>query len=309
MMRGLLIVNPHATTTSPRVTDVLVQALSRELDLEVTVTTHKGHGIAIGERARAEGLDIVVTLGGDGVIHEVVNGLLADGVSADLPRLATVPGGSGNVFARALGLPADPVEATGHLLDAVRNHRTRRISLGRAGDRWFIANAGIGLDAEVIDAMERQRRAGHAATPVRYLGTVLRQIFWATDRRNPRLSLRRGGQDPIDGVFHVIVQNTSPWTYFGKWPIEPCPNASFDTGLDVFALRSLDTTNTLLAARRMIMHARAGSNRGSIIIWHDIDAFTVTMTVPTGLQIDGESIGLFSEVSFESVPSALEVYV
>ena len=308
-MRGLLIVNPRATTTSPRVTDVLVQALSHELDLEVTVTTHKGHGIAIGERARAEGLDIVVTLGGDGVIHEVVNGLLANGVSADLPRLATVPGGSGNVFARALGLPADPVEATGHLLDAVRNDRTRRISLGRAGDRWFIANAGIGLDAEVIDAMERQRRAGHTATPVRYLGTVIRQIFWATDRRNPRLSLRRSGLEPIDGVFHVIVQNTSPWTYFGRWPIEPCPNASFDTGLDVFALRSLDTPNTLLAARRMIMHARAGSNRGSIIVWHDVDAFTVAMTVPTGLQIDGESIGLFSEVSFESVPSALEVYV
>ena len=102
-MRGLLIVNPRATTTSPRVTDVLVQALSNELDLEVTVTTHKGHGIAIGERARAEGLDIVVTLGGDGVIHEVVNGLLTNGVHADLPRLATVPGGSGNVFARALG--------------------------------------------------------------------------------------------------------------------------------------------------------------------------------------------------------------
>ena len=79
-MRGLLIVNPRATTTSPRVTDVLVQALSNELDLEVTVTTHKGHGIAIGERARAEGLDIVVTLGGDGVIHEVVNGLLTNGV-------------------------------------------------------------------------------------------------------------------------------------------------------------------------------------------------------------------------------------
>ena len=60
-MRGLLVVNPHATTTSPRVTDVLVQALSRELDLEVTVTTHKGHGIEIGNRARIEGLDIVVT--------------------------------------------------------------------------------------------------------------------------------------------------------------------------------------------------------------------------------------------------------
>ncbi len=308
-MRGLLVVNPHATTTSPRVTDVLVQALSRELDLEVTVTTHKGHGIEIGERARMEGLDIVVTLGGDGIIHEVVNGLLADGVREGLPRLATVPGGSGNVFARALGLPADPVEATGHLLDSVRNGNTRRIGLGRAADRWFITNAGIGLDAEVIDAMEEQRRAGHTATPVRYLATVIRHTFWVTDRRNPRLSLRRPGRLTVDGVFHVIVQNTKPWTYFGTWPIQPCPDASFDTGLDVFALRSLDTTNTLRAARRMIMHAKSGSTRNSIVIWHDVDAFTVTVSVPKGLQIDGESIGLVTEVHFESVPDALEVFV
>ncbi len=307
-MRGLLVVNPHATTTSPRVTDVLVQALSRELDLEVTVTTHKGHGIEIGERARVEGLDIVVTLGGDGIIHEVVNGLLADGVHEGLPRLATVPGGSGNVFARALGLPADPVEATGHLLDAVRSGSTRRIGLGRAADRWFITNAGIGLDAEVIDAMEEQRRAGHTATPVRYLGTVIRHIFWVTDRRNPRLSLRRPGRITVDGVFHVIVQNTKPWTYFGTWPIQPCPDASFDTGLDVFALRSLDTTNTLRAARRMIMHTKPGSAQKSIVVWHDVDSFTVTMSVPKGLQIDGESIGLVSEVQFESVPDALEVF-
>ena len=308
-MRGLLVVNPHATTTSPRVTDVLVQALSRELDLEVTVTTHKGHGIEIGERARMEGLDIVVTLGGDGIIHEVVNGLLADGVREGLPRLATVPGGSGNVFARALGLPADPVEATGHLLDSVRNGNTRRIGLGRAADRWFITNAGIGLDAEVIDAMEEQRRAGHTATPVRYLATVIRHTFWVTDRGNPRLSLRRPGRLTVDGVFHVIVQNTKPWTYFGTWPIQPCPDASFDTGLDVFALRSLDTTNTLRAARRMIMHAKSGSTRNSIVIWHDVDAFTVTVSVPKGLQIDGESIGLVTEVHFESVPDALEVFV
>ena len=308
-MRGLLVVNPHATTTSPRVTDVLVSALSRDLDLEVTVTTHKGHGIEIGERARIEGLDIVVTLGGDGIIHEVVNGLLADGVREGLPRLATVPGGSGNVFARALGLPADPVEATGHLLDAVRNGNTRRIGLGRAADRWFITSAGIGLDAEVIDAMEKQRRAGHTATPFRYLATVIRHTFWVTDRRNPRLSLRRPGRLTVDGVFHVIVQNTKPWTYFGTWPIQPCPDASFDTGLDVFALRSLDTTNTLRAARRMIMHAKAGSTPNSIVVWHDVDTFTVTMSVPKGLQIDGESIGLVTEVHFESVPDALEVFV
>lgn len=308
-MRGLLVVNPQATSTSPRVTDVLVHALSDELDLDVTFTTHKGHGVALGQRARREGLEIIVTLGGDGIIHEVVNGMLAEGVVPGLPRLATVPGGSGNVFARALGLPADPVEATGQLLDAVRTGRTRRVGLGRANDLWFIANAGVGLDAEVIEAMERQRRAGHTATPVRYLGTVIRQLFWSTDRRHAHLSVESPGTDPIEGVFQVIVQNTSPWTYFGTWPIEPCPDASFDTGLDLFAMRSLGTPSTLRVARRMIMHARAGSTKHSIVVWHDQAEFTVVTDQPTGVQIDGESIGPLTNIRFSAVPEALEVFV
>ena len=57
-MRGLLVVNPHATTTSPRVVDVIVHAFSDQLELDVTVTTHKGHGEALGARAREEGAEI-----------------------------------------------------------------------------------------------------------------------------------------------------------------------------------------------------------------------------------------------------------
>ena len=55
---------------------VIVNGLSNELDLDVTVTTHKGHGIVLGELALAQGLDIVITLGGDGVVNEVVNGII-----------------------------------------------------------------------------------------------------------------------------------------------------------------------------------------------------------------------------------------
>ena len=306
-MRGLLVVNPKATTTSARVTDVLVHAFSDEIDLEIITTTHKGHARSLGERALDERLDVVVTLGGDGVIHEVVNGVLRDGPGPQVPMLATVPGGSGNVFARALGLPLDPVEATGELLDAVRQRRTKQIGLGRANDVWFIANAGLGLDAEVIDAMERQRHAGHTATPIRYLTTVLQELFRSTDRRNPRLTAERPGHPPTTGVFLAIVQNTSPWTYFGSWPIEPSPNASFDTGLDLFALRDLSLPIALTAARRMLMHSTAGSTKRAIVVWHDQAAFDILASTPTPFQVDGESLGPTQHVRFVAVPRALRV--
>src|SRR5438552_15047920 len=159
-MRALLVVNHKATTTSGRVRDVLVQALRSQVDLRVVHTERRGHAAALAEQAAADGLDVVVALGGDGTVNEVVNGLLAHGVPETGPALAVVPGGSTNVFARALGLPGDWVEATGVLLEALRANRYRLIGLGRADDRYFTFCAGLGLDAEVVARVERARHHG-----------------------------------------------------------------------------------------------------------------------------------------------------
>ena len=320
-MRGLLVVNPHATTTSPRVTDVLTRALAGQVDLEIVATEHRGHAAEIARRARRERADVLCVLGGDGTVNEAVNGLLTpdlpmtDGDGA-LPDLIVIPGGSANVFARALGLPADPVEATGEILQAVREGRRRRVSLGRAtvtpweGDtwtpRWFLANAGLGLDAEIIAAMEADRDKGHEATPTRYLFTTMRQFLLRTNRRDPALSVRLPDAD-IAGVFVALVQNTSPWTYFGSVPITPCPDASFDTGLDLFAVRRMGVGTALRLARRMIAGSRAGSTARSLTVAHDLTTFTVAATQATPLQIDGEGLGAVRSVYFEAQASALGV--
>lgn len=240
---------------------------------------------------------------------------MTDGDGA-LPDLIVIPGGSANVFARALGLPADPVEATGEILHAVREGRRRRVSLGRAtvtpweGDtwtpRWFLANAGLGLDAEIIAAMEADRDKGHEATPTRYFFTTMRQFLLRTNRRDPALSVRLPDAD-IAGVFVALVQNTSPWTYFGSLPITPCPDASFDTGLDLFAVRRMGVGTALRLARRMIAGSRAGSTARSLTVAHDLTTFTVAATRATPLQIDGEGLGAVRSVYFEAQASALGV--
>jgi diacylglycerol kinase family enzyme len=309
-MRGLLVVNPRATTTSPRVTDVIVHALSDEVDLDVAVTTHRGHAVHLGEAALERGLDIVITLGGDGVVNEVVNGMLRDGPGPGVPLLAPIPGGSANVFARSLGVPTNAVEATGLVLDRLRDGSYRDVGLGMANDRWFVANAGLGIDAEVIAAMEGHRREGHTATPTRYLMTTLTEFFRGTNRKDPALTLSRpvdGGIERLDGVFLAFVQNTAPWTYFGTWPISPCPEASFDTGLDVFAARRLRVPTALRAARRMLMSTTRPPGRGGLIVWHDEERFTLTAHRPIELQIDGDSAGPTTQVQFRSRPSALRV--
>jgi diacylglycerol kinase family enzyme len=307
-VRGLLVVNPKATTTTDVTRDVLISALADKFHLEVVTTTHRGHAEELGAQARAEGMDCILTLGGDGTIHEVVNGLLADGPRPDLPVLGTVPGGSANVFARALGFPQDAVESTGLLLRAMREASTRTIGLGTVNDRYFTFTAGLGIDAEIMARMDAARAKGKTATPTRYLATTLRHFFRGSDRRSPSLVLHRPGEEPVDGVFLAIVQNTSPWTYFGAHPINPSPRASFETGLDLWATTSLGVPSSLRYGTRMVFSRDKGAPK-RIVAWHDLDRLRITANRPTAMQVDGEVVGEVDDVRFAAVRDALRVYV
>ncbi len=278
-MPALLIVNPHATATTQLRRDVITHALASQMELEVVETRYRGHAGTLARKAASDGFQLILTLGGDGTVNEAVNGLLHGLKPGTDPAFAPVPGGNANVFSRALGLPADPVDATGRILEALRTGRDRRVGLGCASpghtspgappgaslDRYFTFNAGMGLDAETVRVIEGMREHGRTLTPGLYLRTALRQFYRVTDRRHPRLTLERDGQSPLGHLFLGIISNTSPWTYLGRRPVNPSPGASFDTGLDIFALRRMRTMGTLNALRQMFTQRRRatpGPGRG-----------------------------------------------
>lgn len=315
-MRALLVANPNATSTSPRVIDVIVRALSHELDLEVTMTTHKGHAHSIGEYAVESEIPLVITLGGDGVVNEVINGIMFANPEKAKPAIAPIPGGSGNVFVRALGLPIDPVEATGAIMECCRAQSFRAISLGLAvserpnGEefsRYFAANSGIGLDATIIAAMDKDRKKGASASPLRYLGTTVRE-YLRRSNHNASITISRPGTTTVDHVYVALVQNSSPWTFFGSWALDPNPAASFDTGLDVFIVRKLDPISTARAARRIISRSRRQTTRArAFTSWHDQFGFSIQADPEVPIQIDGEALGSVSRVQFTHHPNALRV--
>ncbi|HEV2088616.1 MAG TPA: diacylglycerol kinase family protein [Cryptosporangiaceae bacterium] len=307
-MRAILVVNPRATTTGPRSRDVLARALRSELDLEVVQTRRRGHAADLARRAAKDGVDVVVALGGDGTVNEVVNGLLTDGPGPTVPALGVVPGGSTNVFARSIGIPREPVEAIGLLLEALQAGRTRTIGLGRADDRWFTFCAGLGLDAEVIRRVERARHRGQISSVPLYLRATVGQYFAGTDRSMPLITLSRVGRAQIERLSAVIVQNTSPWTYIGARAVHPNPKASFDTGLDVMALRALHLPSTLRTAWQ-ILSPRPDPRGRQVYRLHDVDAFTLTAERPLAVQVDGDYLGERDELRFAAVPAALRVAV
>jgi diacylglycerol kinase family enzyme len=321
-VRALLIVNPYATSTTAVRREVITHALASELDLDVVQTRYRGHAAHVAEGAARDRFGLLLTLGGDGTVNEVVNGILrarppaaapaAPGgtaaTPAPAPLLAALPGGSANVFTRALGLPADPVDATGQILGALLAGRARTVGLGLAGQRYFCFNAGLGLDAEVVRVVEGLRARGRAASAALYVGTTVRQFTTVTNRHAPALTLERDGQPAMDGLFLGIVSNTSPWTYLGQRPVRASPRAGFDTGLDLFALRKLGALGTLNALRQMLGRDGGPSGR-HVVSLHDQPALTFRAARPMAFQVDGEYVGEREHVTLRSIPNALRVLV
>ena len=278
-------------------------------------TRYRGHATKLAASAASDGFGLVLTLGGDGTVHEAVNGIMgASPAGTDVgpaggatrPALAAIPGGSANVFTGALGLPADPVDATGRILDLLLRGQYRRIGLGQAGSRYFTSNAGLGLDAEVVRAVEGLRSNGVPASAPVYLWTTVRHFFGVTDRRHPALRVERDGHPAEERLSLCIVSNAAPWTFLGRRPVNPSPDASFDTGLDLFALRKLTTARTLAALRRML--TTSGPPRGrNVLALHDQACLRIRSGRPIALQLDGEYMGECEEMTFRSVPAALQV--
>jgi diacylglycerol kinase family enzyme len=118
--------------------------------------------------------------------------------------------------------------------------------------------------------------------------------------------LERDGHPPVGPLFLGIVSNTAPWTYLGSRPVYASPQAAFDSGLDVFALRSLRTISTVRTIYQMLSPARPPHGR-SVLTLHDQAELTLRSSRPLAFQVDGEYMGEHECVKFRSVPDALRV--
>ena len=307
-MRGLLIVNRHATSMTATVTDLAVRALAGQVELRVERTRYRGHARELAETAA---VDLIIVHGGDGSINEVVNGVMGRG--ADLaaggggPLIAVIPGGGANVLARALGLPLDAAAAIREIREAIAAGRHRTIGLGLAGDRYFTFSAGLGWDAEVVREVDRMRAQGHRESVTLFMRTMIRQYYRGTDRRQPALTVERDGEPPVSGLFMTIITNRSPWTYLGDRPLLPVPNPDFNSGLDLLALRRLRLTTVCNAVGQML-YVRSRPPRGrNLLSVLGSESLTLRSARPIAFQADGEYLGETEAVKFQFVPHALRV--
>jgi diacylglycerol kinase family enzyme len=294
-VRLLLLVNTSASSVTPRGKVVIQKALSADHDVSVVTTNRRDHATRLARGAANDGVEVVVVLGGDGTLNEAANGLAGTDTA-----LAALPGGSTNVVARTIGLPNDPIEATGALLDGLAAGRIEEIGLGNVGGRYFLFHVGLGFDAAVVEQVERRaqlkRWAGHPLFAFSAVTTWLRYY----DRSRPRFTV-----DGTDAYF-AIVLNTNPYTYLGNRPFDLVPEATLDRGLAVVSFRSFRLVDLLRAAGAALGGTDVRRLR-FLDVRTDLDHLCVEGHGPFPHQIDGDFIGDADRLELRHVPNALRL--
>jgi sphingosine kinase len=293
--RYAVVVNPRGgTRRGLRVLD-RVKPLFAEAraELDVHVTQYPGHAREIVRTAELDGLTGICVVGGDGTVHEVVDGLMQRGQSPCAP-LGLIPAGSGNTVHRHLRC-TDPVEATRRILAGA----TCPLDVARAtmGDQivYCVNIIGWGAVADINGTAEWLRKMG----PSRYAVAALWHMV-KPKRRRARLVL--DGEAVDDEFLFIIGCNTK----FTGREMQLAPHADIGDGkIDVVVLRRASRFQML----RLFSKVFSGSHLSlGYVEYHQVRSFAIESAGHEVLDLDGEIKGT-APVQVQMLPSALQVFV
>jgi diacylglycerol kinase (ATP) len=290
-----MVFNPHAAVgRAARLLPALRAALQQFATLDVLETRGAGDAVERVARADLSGCDGLIAAGGDGTLFEVLNGLYAQPAGRRVP-LGVVPVGTGNAFARDLGLlPGDWERGVG----LIRAGRQRRVDVGRVthagGSYHFLNIVGAGLPVDAMRTAERLKFLGKSAYSIAALWRALRLQTYP-------LRLEIDGQAIEQEALFVEISNSR---YTGT-SFLMAPAAEFDDGLlDLTVLRRLSRRRLLrlfptIYRGRHVRHAEVLTRR----------ARCVRLLAPAGLQLapDGEFCGTLP-ATVECLPGVLAIF-
>ncbi|MDT0630891.1 diacylglycerol/lipid kinase family protein [Rubrivirga litoralis] len=281
-----------------------VDALRTYRGVELVACENPDDTIAAAADAARTGHDVVVAAGGDGTIHLVANGLMEAGGSAeDRPALGVLPLGTGNDFARTLGLPLK--QPVGAAVEALGHAPTRTLDLIRVshpdgeGQTQYAVNACAGGFSGAVDEILTDDLKATWG-PLAYLVGGVKALP-ALDGYRTHVTWGGGPAETVD-AFNIVVANGR--TAGGGRPV--APRASPEDGLlDVVLVRS----GTGLDVARLLARAAAGDYLDDDgIVFDQVERVAVTSTPGMWFNVDGE-LRTNDPITFEVVPAALRVLV
>jgi YegS/Rv2252/BmrU family lipid kinase len=274
VIQAHVIVNPAAGRGAAlKIKDTVARAFRNQgWVVDVVLTERPGHASELACAAAGNGAQRVIAVGGDGLVHEVANGLLAAGSDA---QLGVVPVGSGNDFAKLAGVFGQaPERAVARLVTAA----PQRFDVGRVGNEWFVNSLGLGFGPAVVKL--RNDTAARLKGFASYLVPILRAF---ASFAPPRCELHAAEFNETGYMMMVEVCNGT--TAGGSYRFAPEAQPT-DGLLDVCLVRKVSLPRFLIAIPRVIRGTHAGMRE--VTIFRTRELRLRTPDKPIVLHMDGE---------------------
>jgi len=297
-----LIVNPAAGAgrTAKKWPQIMSLLKNIGLRFEHDLTEAPRHAIELAKSAAKKGYELVVSVGGDGTINEIVNGLYDAGNIKDV-MLGIISTGTGSDYIRTVGIPRRHVEACQRLLNPQKRvvdlGEVEYASNGRAVKRLFVNFAGLGFDAEVVKATTQKFKT-LGAVPSYLMGLLTTFLCY----RNREVTVRLDGRTDDRKVCAVVMSNGK----YGGGSMYVAPDADLSDGLlDIMIIDNISKPDLLWSLPRIyrgthLTHPKVTAERAREI--------EIIPRQPMSIQADGELLGE-APASFRVLPAALNIIV
>lgn len=297
-----LIVNPvaGAKRTAKKWPQIMRLLKSIGLHFEHDLTEAPGHATELAKSAAEKGYELVVSVGGDGTINEIVNGLYAAGNIADV-MLGIISTGTGGDYIRTIGIPRAYQEACQCFI----NPGKLTVDVGvveyvrdcRAVKRLFVNFAGLGFDAEIVKATTQKFKALNS-TASYLMGLLTTLLFY----KNKKVSLIVDGEAVEGKVCTVLMSNGK----YGGGGMLAAPDADLTDGLlDVLIIGDLSKPDLLWSLPRVYKGTHLTHPKVTMRRAREIE---ILSTAPLSLQADGELLGELP-ARFYVLPAALNIAI
>lgn len=297
-----VIVNPAAGAgkTGRCWPDIMDCLLYYRLDFDYTLTSSRGEAEELATTAAKQGYPVVVSVGGDGTVNEVANGLMRNG-HRDGVSLGIITTGTGSDYVRTIGLPRDYVKASQRLSSpkrmAVDVGIVECTDGGKSVSRYFVNSAGLGMDAEMARAATGKLKA--LGSKLAYMAGFFKTFL---TYRNHDLQLRLNHQDEKLKACSVLVSNGR----YGGGGMCPVPHAEPSDGqFDVLVIGDVSKAEML----RLLPRFYKGTHLGQAKIrTTKATEVRVRPLQAMHVQADGELLGV-GPAEFRIIPRALSIIV
>ena len=297
MARLLIIANPAASGFTGAALRTVTAALSAEYDVDTDWPTSAEGSRQAAAAAAAAGYDVVAAMGGDGVAHQVANGLVHTDAA-----LALIPAGTTNVLARIIGQPMRPAKAAAAILSSTPHPMTlAHVTDGERSDHALFA-LGIGFDAAMVRESEKRPLSKGTIGSLHYVRSAISVALRDYRSKPPNLIVTCDGD-----TFHavtVLVQIHDTFTYFG--PVAFTLTSDMSDGPVAMATHDLPVRRAVAIAGTAALR-RDLAKRDGVKLWAGFQKLIVEADPPAPLQADGDSLGMGGYFEITPAPDALRM--